>query len=131
MSETIKTIKISELSDDELCKVISTMREPKPQKPGYVFPTWTTDSTQNNWYWKIDVDANIFHGYWNPINWLAPENWTRLLEEMKDKPAFHLRYFKITDNWLVSAGDVRVLKKSKERAVCEVYAVSFGEGKYE
>lgn len=72
-------VKVSKLTDPELCEAISSLREPKPTKKGYYVaaPDVKLDkSKRGNWEFVLTQ--------WIALNWLAPENWTRLLDEMKE-----------------------------------------------
>jgi hypothetical protein len=68
---------VRQMTDAELCEALSNSREEKPGYPGYQYPDWNYWSEGKNWEW-----SGVSHT-WKPIDWFLPENWTRILEEIK------------------------------------------------
>ena len=106
---TLTLENIHALSDTQLCEAISEKREPKPKKLDHPL-VW--DLTGLNW--------KVYAGMLTvcPIDWLLPENWTRLQEEKKINV-----FWNYEDNYWFSAvgdmDDVLAMNSKLSRAVCE------------
>ena len=114
-------IKVSEMNNEKLCEAISELREQNAH------PVEIYVSDERNWVRDVLNDMT-------PVNyWLLPENWTRLLEELSEFGYIKLMFSKNIGTWNVTWGIwIPVVSAStKERAVCEAYAIAFGGGKYE
>ena len=113
--------KVSEMSNEQLCEAISTIREPEIR--GHVYFELGELSPNKNW--------NFGQNRWYPIQWLLPEDWTRLLEEISPCEIIHHSNKKYTVRVVQPYLPIKTLSDNCGRAVCEAYAIAFGGGKYE
>lgn len=136
--------KVSEMSNEQLCEAISELREPKPDLPEVVLIVeigYNKPSELKNWI------LDFIGAKWEPINWLLPENWTRLLVEMKDnivyidyngdfpgvEPYWRISIYKkgIKNNRDYLRDYLDVKSSTLSRLSCEAWLIVFGGGKYE
>lgn len=123
------TIKVSELPNNELCEAISELREPRPTD----ILLFCGVSENYNWTNRGYNMQSENYSNWQAINWLAPENWTRLLEELTTLEFFYLCYEMIDGTWAIMNYEKEYLSicQTPARAVCEAWLIAFGGGKYE
>jgi len=126
---------IHKMTDNELCEAISQAREPRPLLPSQ--EALTDISPSGCWiiseYFVSVPDSKA----WKPINWLDPQNWTRLMDEVAhtalNETAREMRFsnFGLTGYpdskgawngaWNCRTGKVAINADSAARAVCEAW----------
>ena len=112
---------IHNLKDSELCEAISKARE--PTITGTILGEYCRMSRLGCWIRLYDLS-------WKPINWLDPQNWTRLMDEVANDEStidFVLglggdrskRVFLMNEKYPT----IRTSADSFGRAVCEAYLI--------
>jgi len=123
---------IHKMTDNELCEAISEAREPNSER-GIVIPGQLYDvSKLGNW------EKSFVKTIWHPLNWLDPQNWTRLMDEIIRKQIeieimMGGKYFTVC-KYVIEYGEIcgmlwETYSEKLERAICEAWLLLSQENK--